>query len=84
VDTKDQLRLFNWVGWSTAKGIRFLERCKMGNIKKEKECYLDKERNLWIHVYAIHDFKCRCGEKVNRVPIKEDKNFFYGKRVYDV
>lgn len=71
--TKEQKYIFDWLGWSVNKGLRYLE------IKKN--CYFDEKKKIMIHIFDIHSFKCRCGQRAIRKPIKDDNVF--SRSVFD-
>ena len=39
---------------------------------KHKMCYFDEVRKIWIHIFEIHEFRCKCRKKVVRQPIKKE------------
>lgn len=51
----------------------------MSKEKQKKPCYFDERYNRIVHVFEIHSWRCNCGQKMVRTPMKEDNFFFYGK-----
>lgn len=48
-------------------------------MKEKKNCYFDEKRKRMVHVFEIHSWRCNCGSKVVRKPMKEESFFFFGK-----